>query len=346
MNMNSRSSLPPSGRSSVLPFQPNRSYSTKPEQAASPNFRPIGPECSSKQDHKMSAHASPFSSEISRMSDNPPKNLAHRRTHSDVLTLLNDVSFDGTDLGIVGGLDGYSCFDETEEDLLPEYLDLDGSNSISDNCALQMEKLSTSAAEAASSYVQQHRLQHSRSMDLNTYIETEMLKPGLEKPSSAESDKSISAANLAELALTDPKRAKRIWANRQSAARSKERKMRYISELQSKVQSLQTDKASLSMQFALMQENTNCVASENIELKLQLQSFERQGQLQDALNEAMRDEIRHLKVLTGQAMPNGHNPTPYGANQNYHHNSHAQPLQHQFRQHQLDQFQPRQLLLH
>ncbi|KAG6419874.1 hypothetical protein SASPL_116386 [Salvia splendens] len=342
MNMNTRSSLPPSGRSSVLPFQPNRSYSTKPEQPASPNIGPIGPECSSKQDHRMSSYASPFSSEISRMSDNPPKNLAHRRTHSDVLTLLNDVSLDG-DLGPVGGLDGFSCFDETEEDLLPEYLDLDGgSNLISENCALPMEKLSTSAAEAASSY----RLQHSRSMDLNTYVETEMLKPRLEKPSSAESDKSISAAKLAELALTDPKRAKRIWANRQSAARSKERKMRYIAELQKKVQSLQTDKASLSMQFALMQENTNCAASENVELKLQLQSLELQGQLQDALNEAMRDEIRHLKVLTGQAMPNGHNPTPYGANQNHHHNSHAQPLQHQFRQHQLDQFQPRQLMLH
>lgn len=212
MNMNTRSSLPPSGRSSVLPFQPNRSYSTKPEQPASPNFRPIGPECSSKQDHRMPSYASPFSSEISQMSDNPPKNLAHRRTHSDVLTLLNDVSLDG-DLGIVGGLDGFSCFDETEEDLLPEYLDLDGSNLLSGNCALPMGKLSTSAAEAASSYVQQHRLQHSRSMDLNTYVETEMLKPGLEKPSSADSDKSISAANLAELALTDPKRAKRLLTN-------------------------------------------------------------------------------------------------------------------------------------
>ncbi|XP_057777794.1 probable transcription factor PosF21 isoform X2 [Salvia miltiorrhiza] len=335
MNMNSRSWLPPLGRSSVS------SYNTKPEQSASSNLRPIGPECSFKKEHKMSSHSSQFSFEISRMPENPPNNLAHRRTHSDVLALLNDVSFDG-DLGIVGGSDGLSVFDDTEEDLLPEYFVLDKSNLISET----MEELSTSAADAGSSCIHQRKLQHSQSMVLKICIKTEMAKPGSENPSSAESDKSISAANLAELALTDPKRAKRIWANRQSAARSKERKMRYIAELQSKVQSLQTDKASSSMQFALMQEDTNCLASENIELKLQLQSFEQQVHLQDAVNDALKEEIQHLKVLTGQAMLNGPAPPPYGTNQNYNTNSHAQPLQYQFRQHQLDQFQPRQLLLH
>lgn len=38
-----------------------------------------------------------------------------------------------------------------------------------------------------------------------------------------------------DLANMDPKRARRIIANRQSAARSKERKMRYIYELEDKV---------------------------------------------------------------------------------------------------------------
>lgn len=70
-----------------------------------------------------------------------------------------------------------------------------------------------------------------------------------------------------------------------------------------------------------------------------------------ALNNSLKEEIQHLKVLTGQAAPNGqapmHIPTPYGANQQYHTNNHAaQPLHYQFRQHQLDQFQPCQLLLH
>jgi len=51
----------------------------------------------------------------------------------------------------------------------------------------------------------------------------------------------------------------RIWANRQSAARSKERKMRYISELERKVQTLQTEATSLSAQLTLLQ--VNCISS-------------------------------------------------------------------------------------
>lgn len=47
----------------------------------------------------------------------------------------------------------------------------------------------------------------------------------------------------------------RIWANRQSAARSKERKMRYIAELERKVQTLQTEATSLSAQLTLLQVN-------------------------------------------------------------------------------------------
>lgn len=45
----------------------------------------------------------------------------------------------------------------------------------------------------------------------------------------------------------------RIWANRQSAARSKERKMRYIAELERKVQTLQTEATSLAAQLTLLQ---------------------------------------------------------------------------------------------
>jgi len=48
----------------------------------------------------------------------------------------------------------------------------------------------------------------------------------------------------------------RIWANRQSAARSKERKMRYIAELERKVQTLQTEATTLSAQLALLQVGT------------------------------------------------------------------------------------------
>ncbi|KAL7217959.1 hypothetical protein ACSBR2_011227 [Camellia fascicularis] len=48
--------------------------------------------------------------------------------------------------------------------------------------------------------------------------------------------------------------SQRIWANRQSTARSKERKMRYIAELERKVKTLQTEATSLSAQLTLLQE--------------------------------------------------------------------------------------------
>lgn len=45
----------------------------------------------------------------------------------------------------------------------------------------------------------------------------------------------------------------RILANRHSAARSKERKARYILELEHKVQTLQTEATTLSAQLTLFQ---------------------------------------------------------------------------------------------
>ncbi|KAF3440935.1 hypothetical protein FNV43_RR19221 [Rhamnella rubrinervis] len=50
--------------------------------------------------------------------------------------------------------------------------------------------------------------------------------------------KSMGPDRVAELALIDPKRAKRILANGQSATQSKERKIRHTNGLEKKVQTL------------------------------------------------------------------------------------------------------------
>ncbi|RWR83881.1 bZIP transcription factor family protein 11 [Cinnamomum micranthum f. kanehirae] len=73
----------------------------------------------------------------------------------------------------------------------------------------------------------------------------------------------------------------RIWANRQSAARSKERKMRYISDLEQKVKTLEIEAASLSAQLAMVKRDTTDFTAENDKLKVRLQSLEQQVQLQD-----------------------------------------------------------------
>ncbi|KAL2485379.1 Basic-leucine zipper (bZIP) transcription factor family protein [Abeliophyllum distichum] len=339
--------LPPLGRYSVF-TPPFSSYNGKSEPSGSLSLPPLGPGSSSELGHfghGVSSDSSRFSHDVSRMPDNPPKNLGHRRAHSEILTLPDDISFD-SDLGVVGGLDGPSFSDETEEDLLSMYLDMDKFNSTSATSSFQMDESSAaldlssipasasapvnpSADSVAASLSEKPRVrhQHSQSMDGSTTINPEMFLSGSEEPSSAESKKAMSAAKLADLALIDPKRAKRIWANRQSAARSKERKMRYIAELERKLQTLQTEATSLSAQLTLMQRDTSGLTAENSELKLRLQTSEQQVHLQDALNEALKEEIQRLKVVTGQTIPNGgpmmNFSASYGANQQHYPNNHA-----------------------
>lgn len=218
--------LPPPGRYSVF-SPPGSSYNAKPDQSGSSNLPPLGPGSSSEQGHF--GNSSQFSHDISRMPDNPPKHMGHRRAHSEILTLPDDISFD-SDLGVVGGLDGPSFSDDTEDDLLSMYLDMDKFNSTSATSTFQVGEssnalpeqpgfssvhslaLANQSADNASmglSGKPRIRHQHSQSMDGSTTIKPEMLMSGSEDPSSNDAKKAISAAKLAELALIDPKRAKR-----------------------------------------------------------------------------------------------------------------------------------------
>lgn len=229
-HLGSGSSLPPSGRYSGF-SPPNSSYTVKPEQSGLSNLPPLGPGSSADQSHfghSIASDSSQFSHDISRMPDNPPKNLGHRRAHSEILTLPDDISFD-SDLGVVGGLDGPSFSDETEEDLFSMYLDMDKFNSTSATSSFQVGEssnalaaepgsssahasvLANQSADMAQSLSEKPRIrhQHSQSMDGSTTIKPEMLMSGSEDPSSGDAKKAMSAAKLAELALIDPKRAKR-----------------------------------------------------------------------------------------------------------------------------------------
>ncbi|CAH2075873.1 unnamed protein product [Thlaspi arvense] len=120
----------------------------------------------------------------------------------------------------------------------------------------------------------------------------------------AEMKKIMANDKLAEMAMSDPKRVKRILANRQSAARSKERKMRYIVELEHKVQTLQTEATTLSAQLTLLQRDMMGLTNQNNELKFRLQAMEQQARLRDALNEALNGEVQRLKQAIGESSQN------------------------------------------
>ncbi|GJN34357.1 hypothetical protein PR202_gb23009 [Eleusine coracana subsp. coracana] len=284
--------------------------------------------------------------DISRMPDFPTRNTGHRRAHSEILSLPDDL-----DLSAPGGGDGPSLSDENDEELFSMFLDVDKLNS---SCgALSEAEAESSAAGgggegAGPGQAPRPRHQHSQSMDGSMSIKAEELvgASGTEEMSPAEAKKAVSAAKLAELALVDPKRAKRIWANRQSAARSKERKMRYIAELERKVQTLQTEATTLSAQLQLLQRDTTGLTSENSELKIRLQTMEQQVHLQDALNDTLRAEVQRLKVATGQVANGGGGaimnfsamPRSYGGNnQQMFHSS--QSMQSMLATHQMQQLQ-------
>jgi len=146
---------------------------------------------------------------------------------------------------------------------------------------------------------------HSNSMDGSSSFDggeesSEMSMDGMKK--------AMGPDRLAELALLDPKRAKRILANRQSAARSKDRKIRYTNELERKVHTLQSEATTLSAQVTMLQRDTTGLTTENKELKLRLQAMEQQAHLRDALNETLREEVQRLKIATGQIPAANGNP--------------------------------------
>ncbi|KAK4351239.1 hypothetical protein RND71_030552 [Anisodus tanguticus] len=215
----------------------------------------------------------------------------HRRAHSEVnfrlpedLDLVSD-PFDAS----AGSLEEIG----SEDDFLSTYMDMEklggGSNPSDDNAGAGGSRVGAESSDGEKSMMRpRHR--HSNSVDRSSLLLSE----------SIEAKKAMAPDKLAELWTIDPNRAKRILANRQSAARSKERKARYVSELERKVQTLQTEATTLSAQLTLFQRDTTGLTNENTELKLRLQAMEQQAQLRDALNEALKQEVERLKIATGQ----------------------------------------------
>ncbi|KAI5321529.1 PREDICTED: mRNAion factor [Prunus dulcis] len=240
----------------------------------------------------------------------PHHHNSHRRAHSEVSFRLPQDMMDLSAPDQSKGGSSTASLDEmgSEEDLFSTYIDLDKLGGC--NCSDQSgggnngpnggpddgsgePNVNDGGGEGEEKRSSRHR--HSCSVDgssTSTGVFGEVM----------EAKKAMPPDKLAELWNLDPKRAKRILANRQSAARSKERKARYIQELERKVQTLQTEATTLSAQLTLFQRDTTGLSTENTELKLRLQAMEQQAQLRDALNEALKKEVERLKIATGEMM--------------------------------------------
>ena len=114
-----------------------------------------------------------------------------------------------------------------------------------------------------------------------------------------------SASQKADHTSLDPKKARRVLANRQSAQRSRLRKLQYISELEKRVNSMQAEAAGVEAQVLEFQQNTTSQATELEQLKQKLNSLQSQMQYKDALFETLKaelDTLRQANVMASTSM--------------------------------------------
>ncbi|KAH7302413.1 hypothetical protein KP509_23G071200 [Ceratopteris richardii] len=114
------------------------------------------------------------------------------------------------------------------------------------------------------------------------------------------------AVNLTDGTL-DPKRAKRILANRQSAQRSRVRKLQYIAELERTVNVLQEEVSVLSPQVTYLDRHRILLNVDNSAMKQRIAALAQEKLFKDAHNEALKSELHRLRQLYQQQQ---HKQTP------------------------------------
>ncbi|KAG6397843.1 hypothetical protein SASPL_139292 [Salvia splendens] len=95
----------------------------------------------------------------------------------------------------------------------------------------------------------------------------------------------------------DPKRIKRILANRQSAQRSRVRKLQYISELERSVTTLQTEVSALSPRVAFLDHQRLLLNVDNSAIKQRIAALAQDKIFKDAHQEALKKEIERLRKV-------------------------------------------------
>ncbi|XP_076919894.1 basic leucine zipper 34-like [Bidens hawaiensis] len=97
--------------------------------------------------------------------------------------------------------------------------------------------------------------------------------------------------------IVDPKRVKRILANRQSAQRSRVRKLQYISELERSVTTLQTEVSALSPRVAFLDHQRLVLNVDNSALKQRIAALAQDKIFKDAHQEALKKEMERLRKV-------------------------------------------------
>ncbi|KAG5569345.1 hypothetical protein H5410_059111 [Solanum commersonii] len=97
--------------------------------------------------------------------------------------------------------------------------------------------------------------------------------------------------------VVDPKRIKRILANRQSAQRSRVRKLQYVSELERSVSTLQAEVSVLSPRVAFLDHQRLLLNVDNSALRQKIAALAQDKLFKDAHQEALKVEIERLRQI-------------------------------------------------
>ncbi|XP_074592403.1 basic leucine zipper 6-like [Curcuma longa] len=124
--------------------------------------------------------------------------------------------------------------------------------------------------------------------------------PGPAGDKSTEQKPTAAAVAASSAQIVDPKRAKRILANRQSAQRSRVRKLQYISELERSATSLETEVSALSPRVAFLDQQRSLLTLGNSHLKQRIAALAQDKVFKDAHQEALRKEIERLRQIYQQ----------------------------------------------
>ncbi|KAF8391287.1 hypothetical protein HHK36_023589 [Tetracentron sinense] len=100
--------------------------------------------------------------------------------------------------------------------------------------------------------------------------------------------------------IFDTKRIKRVLANRQSAQRSRVRKLQYISDLERSVTSLQTEVSALSPRVAFLYHHRLILNVDNSALKQRIAALAQDTIFKDAHQEALKMELERLRQVVYQ----------------------------------------------
>ncbi|KAL5974782.1 hypothetical protein ACLOJK_031453 [Asimina triloba] len=236
----------------------------------------------------------------------PPRGPHHRRAQSELSFRISDnLDLIVDDHHRPPGTAGFDGVGSEDDDLFTTYMDMEKVESkledspsgdrADGNCA------DRNGGDSKNARPMHNRHRHSNSMDGSMLSASSGLYGEVLEPK-----KAMAPDKLAELAAIDPKRAKRILANRQSAARSKERKARYISELERKVQTLQTEATTLSAQLTLYQQQPG-----GLSVNLKKQKFKMVSNAEHYEGEAVLQQTPSHKVLQLRIDCHGINPNHF-----------------------------------